>query len=282
LESEIPYLYSNFLYYEKNYTLLPALFMLGLAATAQPQAYESKVDYQKTRQFAAAIDLPYSTDVVEDGIRGYLSGKGLKGLSTKGYTVYRGARLSDSVTDLNDLYFKVDRRSGDRKSSVVSLLVVKPSEDPATRAEAAGGSLDRAKAFLNTLVPPVEARNLESEISGEEAVLKKAQKKMSDLQDDQSDLEKKLRYAQADLEQNKKDQVATASDVQSKVNGDQEALKKAQKKMNKLVDDQGGLEKKIRKYQSGLEQNKRDQASSQADIQRQQQMLDSMKGRRKV
>jgi hypothetical protein len=265
----------------KTLSLLAVLFVVCLAATAQPQAYDSKVDYQKTRQFASAIDLPYNTDIVEDGIKNYLSGKGLKGNSTKGYTVYRGARMSDSATDLNDLWFKVGRRSGDKKSSVVTLLVVKPSEDPATRAEGAAGPQDKGRSFLNSLVPPVEAHSLEVEITGEEAVLKKANKKLSNLLDDQTDLEKKIRNTQADLDQDKKDQILQTNAVQANVNGNQDDLKKAQKKLNKLMDDQSSMEKKIRKYQSDLDENKRDQTGAQAEVQRQQQMLDSMKARRK-
>ena len=139
-------------------TLLTAiLLMVRLTGYTQPQAYETKIDYQKIRQAAAAIDLPYPTDIVQDGIKDYLSGKGLKGSSSKGYNVYRGAKLADSSADLSDLYFKIDRRSGDRKASIVTLLVTKPSEDPATRAEGAAGSLDGAKSFLNSLLPAVEA-----------------------------------------------------------------------------------------------------------------------------
>jgi hypothetical protein len=261
--------------------LTAVLSIFLLYGHAQPQAYETKIDYQKIRQPAAAIDLPYPTDVVQDGIKNYLSAKGLKGSSSKGYNVYRGARLSDSAADLNDLYFKIERRSGDRKSSVVTLLATKPSEDPATRAEGAIGSLDGAKLFLNSLVPAVEARNLEVEIDGEEAIYKKALKKASNLQDDQSDLEKKIRYAQADLEQNKKDQLTQTQEMQSNIHGDNDAMAKAQKKMNKLLDAQASLEKKIRKYQADLDQNKKDQDVSHADVKQQQQVLDSMKARRK-
>lgn len=265
----------------KAILLVVILFMLRFTGFTQPQAYETKIGYQKNRQPAAAIDLPYPTDIVQDGIKGYLSGKGLKGSSSKGYDVYRGARLADSSADLSDLYFKIERRSGDRKTSLVTLLVTKPSQDPATRAEGDAGPLDGAKSFLNSLAPAVEAHNLEVEISGEEAIFKKAQKKAGNLQDDQTDLEKKLRYAQADLDQNKKDQLSQTQDMQANIHGDSDAMAKAQKKMNKLLDSQGSLDKKIRKYQADLAQNKKDQDAAQAEVSRQQQVLDSMKARRK-
>ena len=118
------------------------------------------------------------------------------------------------------------------------------------------------------------------EISGQEAIYKRALKKAGNLRDDQSDLEKKLRYAQGNLDQNKKDQLALTQDM-TNIHGDNDALTKAQKKMNKLLDDQASLEKKIRKYQADQDQNKKDQDAAQAEVQKQQQVLDSMKARRK-
>jgi len=251
---------------------------------SQPRAYESKTEFQKTQQTAAAIDLPYTTDLVDEAIRERMSRKGLKGSSQKGFTLYRGAvlgRAGDSAAGPADLYVKVDRKNRDKTSSVVTIIAARPGEDPATRTAADPALLEDAKFFLNDLSPSVEARSLEGEVTGQESVVKKAQKKLHGLQDDQTSLEKKLRYAQGDLEQNKKDQVTQAAALQAGVNTDAEATKKAQKKMNKLLDDQGSLQKKIRNYQTDLEENKKDQELATADLKKQQDMLGSIKGRRK-
>jgi hypothetical protein len=267
----------------RKINLLLMAFIASLAVDAQPQSYVATAEYQKTPQTAAGIDLPYTSDIVLDAIKDQMAKKGIRGIGLKGYTLYRGVRLSDSATVLNDLYFKVDRKSRQEKNvSVVTLIVVNPSEDPATRAAGgAGMNLDQPRSFLNDLAPVAEARNLEADITGEQDILKKSQKKYNTLQDDQSDLEKKLRYAQADLEQNKKDQLTQTQVMQASIHGDDDAMKKAQKRMNRLVDDQGSLQKKIRKYQADLDQNKKDQETGKADVQKQQQLLDSMKTRRK-
>jgi DNA repair exonuclease SbcCD ATPase subunit len=261
--------------------LMTTALLTGLAGRSQPQAYESKIDYQKTQLAAAAIDLPYSTDLVEDAVKDYMGKKGMKGSGQKGFTLYRGARLSDTATTLNDLYVRFDKRS--KTSSTISLIPAMPSEDPSARTAASMPMpLDQAKAFLNNLVPAIQAHDLEVHINDQQTVAKKSQKKYSNLQDDQADLEKKIRNAQSDLEENKKDQIQASASVQANLTGDQDALKKAQKQMNKLLDKQSSLEKKLRKYQADLAQNKIDQSAQQSDLMKQQQTLDTMKTRRVV
>jgi hypothetical protein len=207
-----------------------------------------------------------------------MSGKGLKGSSLRGFTVYRGAKLDDTSTDLKDLHFKVEKKS--RGTSVIYLLVANPSEDPATRTPG-DVPLDKAKLFLNNLVPAVEAGDLEAQIKSQDEVVRKALKKRNNLADDSTSLEKKIRNLNADLVQNKKDQLTQSQTVQANVNGDPDALKKAQKKMNHLLDDQGSMQKKLRNGQTDLDQTKRDLIGQQQELDKQQQALDSMKARRK-
>jgi hypothetical protein len=265
----------------KTLLLLTVSLLSRYAVHAQPQAYPSKTEYQKTQQDAVSIDLPYSTDLVEGAIRDQMAKKGLKGAGQKGYTLYHGLRLGDSASAINDLFFKIDRRNKDKNASTLTLLVVMPGEDPAKRAPGALFPVDGAKDYLNNLLPAFEAANLELQIHAQEAIIKKAQKKFNGLQDDHSDLEKKISNAQSDLDQNKKDQTQATADMQANIHGDNDAMKKAQKKENKLLDEQATLEKKIRNWQAALAQNNTDQASAKTDLQTQQQSLDSMKARRK-
>lgn len=266
----------------KMQLMLTVFLLFRSAVQAQPQAYPSKTEYQKAQLDAVAIDLPYSTDLVEGTLRDKMAKKGLKGAAQKGYTLYHGLRLGyDSTSAINDLFFKIDRRNRDKNASTLTLLVVMPGEDPAKRAPGAKWPADDAKDYLNNLIPAFEAANLELQIQAQEVVIKKAQKKFNGLQDEQSDLEKKIRNAQSDLDQNKKDQTQATADMQNNIHGDNEEMKKAQKKMNKLLDEQASLEKKIRNWQAALTQNKTDQTAAQNDLNTQQQSMDSMKARRK-
>jgi len=64
---------------------------------------------------------------------------------------------------------------------------------------------------------------------------------------------------------------------------DQEgALSKAEKKLKGLRDDQESMEKKIRKLQDDLKDNAKDQQNQQKEIEKQKQVLDSMKAKRKT
>jgi hypothetical protein len=265
----------------KTFALVSIFLLFRYAVHAQPQAYPSKAEYQKTQLDAVSIDLPYSTDLVEGAIKDQMAKKGLKGSGQKGYVMYHGIQLDPLTSAINDLFFKVDRRNRDKNASTLTMLVVMPGEDPAKHGAGAVFPLNEARGYLNNLVPAFEAANLELQIQAQEGIVKKAQKKYNGLQDDQSDLEKKIRNAGSDLDQNKKDQTQATSDMQANIHGDNDAMKKAQKKMNKLLDEQATLEKKIRNWQAALTQNKTDQAAGLSDLQTQQQSLESMKARRK-
>src|ERR1700752_2178356 len=87
----------------------PAASKPGISPS--PRAYESQVNYQKTVQQAALIDVPYTDDITESSIKGYMSQKGWKSSSSRGYVVFRNVRLADTATVLNDVHIKVDRKS---------------------------------------------------------------------------------------------------------------------------------------------------------------------------
>lgn len=65
--------------------------------------------------------------------------------------------------------------------------------------------------------------------------------------------------------------------------GNQEAeVKKAEKKYDRLVDDAGDMQKKLKKLENDIEENKKDQEKQKQEIQKQKGILDTMKGKRKV
>jgi hypothetical protein len=209
--------------------LLLLIVMVAFKLTTRAQAYEGKIDYQKTQQSAAIIELPYNQDVVEDAIKDYMAKRGTKGSSSKGFNVFKGVKLDTGDTDPSDLYFKIERKSRKEKDvTVVTLIPTKANEDILSRSQTNDTRIDVGKAFLNNLVPSVDAHNL---------------------------------------------------DVQ--VGGQQEVVKKAQKKYDRMLDDQHDLEKKIKKYQDDLEENKRDQEKQQQEVQKQQQVLDALKAKQK-
>lgn len=265
----------------KKHLLLHGLLLLFAGSIyAQAQAYEGKVAYRKTQQTAAVIELPYPVSVLEDAIKDYLAKKGTKPNSSNGFTTYRSTPVD---SDSKDLFFDVEKKGRkDRDISVIYLIVTNQHGDPlAQPAESVPGNLEVAKNFLNSMVPSLEAYSIDLNIKDQDEIVKKAQKKYNNLLDDQSDLEKKIRKLEADLDENKKNQVKQTQEMQNNLQQDDDATKKAAKKMSKLVDDQASMQKKLRNVQNDLDNNKKDQDKQKTELEKQQQILDAIKAKRK-
>ncbi len=242
------------------------------------QAYIGQVEKRNISQAAAAIRLPFNEASVTAALKAYLSGKGYKSSDLRGWILYRGVPLDSTSKDGNDLYFTTE--TADRKAKDLTVLSVVPAGKNQVIGNTAfvdSSRLDQAKTFLDSLAPFIQAYGTGVQIGNREDALKKAQKKMNDLVNDQEDLLKRLRHLQTDLDQNKTDQIKAAANLQSSINADDGSKIKNQKQVNKLIDEQGSLEKKIRKIQAELDDNKTDQQRQQAEITRQQQGLDAVK-----
>jgi hypothetical protein len=176
-----------------------ALFFI-LPAQAQSNASEGTIEYHKGDKVAATIELPYPPEVVEDAIKDFLSKKGVKESKYKGFSIFRSTRMYDSDLNVNDLHFKVERKSRKEKDvSVVYLLVGRPGENVGLRTKDDRYKVDDGKGFLNNMAPSIDAYNLEVDIKNQDETVKKTEKKMKNLQEEQKELEKKL-------EANKKEQ----------------------------------------------------------------------------
>lgn len=65
--------------------------------------------------------------------------------------------------------------------------------------------IGNAKSFLNSMLPDVEAASLELDIKAQQETVAKAEKKLSDLKNDQISLEKKLAENKTGQENTQKD-----------------------------------------------------------------------------
>lgn len=170
------------------------------------QAMEGSVTYQKKQQSAAVITLPYSTDVVSTVMNDYLSKKGSSGSDIKGFKTYRNTRLILNDSTNADLYFKIERANrNDKDKSTVSLMVGVPNEDIANRNPGAQLGMEQAKSFLNSLMPVMEAYNLELQINKLNDVVSKEEKKSQSLRNEGQDLVKKKHEVERKIESNKQD-----------------------------------------------------------------------------
>jgi len=260
--------------------LLYITLTLLIPQVIHAQSYEGSIDYQKTRQNAALIQLPYQRQKVEDALTEYMAKRGAKSASVKGFTVMRSVRLDPTDISLLDLYFKTDTKSRSEKDmTILTLLPVKKNQDLLSRPSGDNMFIPQARSFLDSMAPYVDAYMVNRQFNDQEALVKKARKKLDVWMNDQADLEKKIRHLQSDLDDNKRQQEKEVADLQSNINADDNSKKKNQKRISKLLDEQDSLEKKLRRTQSDLDQNKTDQRQQQAEIDKQQQILEAIRAK---
>jgi hypothetical protein len=187
------------------------LMVLGLTIVysghAQVMATTGSVEYAKGQtKRSSVIELPYAPEVIEDALKNQMAKKGYKLEKSKGAQIYRGVKL-DGDSELTDLHFIVERKSRKEKNvSLVNLIVGRSSENIAVRSDLDEYKADYGKTFLNNFVPTAAAYQLELNIKDQDDVIKKAEKKLRNLEDDQKSLEKRIQDTEDKLAQNKKDQ----------------------------------------------------------------------------
>jgi hypothetical protein len=186
--------------------LQPLLLLLLFGLPSFSQSKTGKVDYFKGDKMAATIDLPINAEVVHEAIKDILSKKCTKSDRSKGFDIYRFTKLHENDPELHDVHCKVESKGKKDNESVVYLLIGRPGENIGVRTPDDHYQHEEAKKLLNQMLPDIEAFKLESEIKNQEEQVRKEEKKLSGLVDDQKDLEKRIRNLQDKLEENKIDQ----------------------------------------------------------------------------
>ncbi len=191
---------------------LPVLFTMGFSAYSAAQAYEGTIEYDKKKQQAIMIDYSYPPEAVENAIVQKLGRQGFKAKEEKGFLnkdkgflVFKNIYVTDISNDRMDYIIKVERKSRkENDESVLYMIINKNGENILERMDA--DDADRAKSFLNNMIPDIDASSLELQIKDQEETVTKAEKKMRGLKDDQVTLERKL-------DDNQKAQMDTQKDI---------------------------------------------------------------------
>ena len=273
----------NLLIMKKLHLLLIAGVILQLNTSAQ--AFLGQSTNGKMVQAAAAVRLPFNNDQVETAVKAWLSQKGYSSSNTHGYILSRGVPLAAGSAgggEGSDLYFSTS--SPDRKVKDMTLLTLVPAKknQPITGGSFVDSSkLDDARVYLDSLAGFVNTYTTGVQIGDQQESLRKAQKKMGLLRNDSTDDETRIRNLQSDLAQNKADQVKASAELQNYIGAETDKKQKYQKRLNKLLDKQSTLEKKIRNTQSDLADTKADIAKQQSSIQQMQQTLETVRNRQR-
>lgn len=195
------------------FSLLAASLFFTVSAFSQT-ANEGKVEHTKGDKAAAVIELPYPEEEVAQMLSDEMAARGVKGDKTKGFVVYRNVRLNDKDLDLNDLHFKIERKSRKEKDITnVYLIIGKPSENIGLRAGNDYHKIEEAKSFLNTLVPRMEAHHLEVQIKEQEIILTRAEKKFQGLVEDSVSYVEKIKALEQKMNTNRTDRASQDVEV---------------------------------------------------------------------
>lgn len=175
------------------FLLVSACCLIGSA-----QAYEDKVQYDKDKQAAIAVEYPFREEALENAFIDRMRREGAKPREEKGFLnrdkgfiVFKDAQVPDISKSRYDYVIKVEKKS--KKSvneSVLYLVILKKEEN--VIASMSNADLSKTKKFLNNLLPDVEAAELELQIRDAEQSLADAEKKLRALQGEKEELDKKL------------------------------------------------------------------------------------------
>jgi hypothetical protein len=193
------------------------LFTILLATgifTVAAQSHTETVSYQKINRQAIVAEIPFPEKTVRDAIDDKMQQMGYKGKDVKGFTVYKGVRLSDLGNDSYDLYFAADRKSRKEKDYSSLTLMLSKGFDSFVADSNDSKLINNAKTYIDSIKIMIGAYDLEQQIIAQEDAIKKADKKYTNLVEDGQSLEKKKKNIENDIAENIKNQASQKADTE--------------------------------------------------------------------
>jgi hypothetical protein len=202
-----------------------SLLLLVMSAAASAQSVSTSVKFDKTDKPALMLYLPYSQEVAEGTILTKLKEIGFepetkgslfwKNSKVNGFYAFKGVTLRGDKTELVDLYFKVDRRGSKKDNQSVMYLLTSKGGDNFINDASDAGTFSSAQKFLNGFVGETASYKHTLDIKTQEETVKKAEKKLTDLMDDERDMQKRLEKLQEDIKKNKEAQINQQALIES-------------------------------------------------------------------
>lgn len=201
------------------------LLFFAFCLIASAQSVSTAIEYDKDNKQGLMLYLPYSQEVAEGTILTKLKETGFEPQSTgslfwkqnkvNGFYVFKGVTLRGETPQIVDLYFKVDRRGRKKDNqSVMYMLTSKGGDNFVT--DASDVTMYRAaQNFLNGFVTQMATYKHTLDVTAQEETVKKAEKKLVDLMEDEREMNKKIAKLQEDLRKNKEAQVTQQASIES-------------------------------------------------------------------
>ncbi len=260
--------------------LLVVVLVSFILPSLRAQSYTSNLTFQKNQYTVAGVQVPFEEDVVTAAVVDYMARKGFKDTRYKDFVVFRSVPLDSNTAVFSDAYFIINRKSRSEKDiSIINLLPVKKGQTLLPANVEDSSFISSAIVFLDSLKPYILNYSLQQEILGKQATLGKVKAKMVNLKNDSGDIAKKIRGYELDLLENKNDQDKQTRELNNISTGDQSALAKAHKRMDKLLNKQTDYEKKLRNAKVDAYKNKKDLEAQQSLFDKESQASEALKRR---
>lgn len=202
--------------------LLPILLLL-FYTTASAQTVNTSVRFDKDNKQGLMLYLPYSQQVAEGtiltklkeiGFEPELSGSLLwKQNKRNGFYVYKGVVLKGENNYIVDLYFKVDSRGNSKEAQSVMYMLTSKGGDNFITETSDATVYTAAQTFLNGFATETALYKHTLDVQSQAETVKKAEKKLIDLHEEEKELNKKLIKLQEDLRRNKEAQVTQEATI---------------------------------------------------------------------
>ena len=198
-------------------------FLFTGVMTASSQSTFTAITIDKKIQPGLVLQLPNNTDVAENTILQKLKETGYtpetkgelfwKTNKLDGFYVFNGIELAALNNQKLDMYFKVEPKSKTQKDQSTIYLLVSKGYDNFISPEADSATFAAATDFLNGFVGTTASYRLNLDIEEQGKVVKNAEKKLTNLQEDDKDLVRKIDALQADLRNKKNEQLMQEKEI---------------------------------------------------------------------
>jgi hypothetical protein len=190
-----------------------AVFYVTYTTLFAQQVNTGKVKYDGIEYPAYFKVVDVSPDRAETAIKDFFAAKGVRPKSNKGFLVYKNVVLPGSDDyNMRDLYVKIDQegKKADNRSKVY-MIITKPdaiSDEKLSKTEktAASGNvvlLAGGNRLFEEVTPAIDTQAYLKSVLDQEGMVKKAEKKLRELEDNKARMEKQLTQLQEDMEKNR-------------------------------------------------------------------------------
>ena len=198
--------------------LITSLFLSAAVFAQAPMKTTAEYNGQKYPCYIIEYNIP--ADDAENVIKNKLKAEGYNADKSKGFLVYRNVKLKDLNPDeAQDVFFKVEKKSRKEKDkSLVTMIAAKAGEIPEDKVKGAKIVADvtapeNSVDFLNSFQSDVDLQAYNLDVAAQTDEVAKAEKKLENLQKEQTKLEKKIKDLQDDLSVNKKNQETQTDEI---------------------------------------------------------------------